>query len=83
MKRFIISVVMFVLGAASAAPAQNARPFTVDDLLKVRRVNDPQLSPDGRTIAFTRRTLHAGRQTESRSPSSLLATAPRRCGPSR
>lgn len=27
--------------------------FSIDDVLKVRRVGDPQLSPDGKTIAFT------------------------------
>ncbi|HEY0426621.1 MAG TPA: S9 family peptidase [Pyrinomonadaceae bacterium] len=30
-----------------------AQTFTIEELLKVRRVGDPQLSPDGRTIAFT------------------------------
>ncbi len=29
------------------------RSYTIDDLLKVRRVGDPQLSPDGRHVAFT------------------------------
>lgn len=29
------------------------RPFKVDDLIKVRRVSDPQISPDGRWIAYT------------------------------
>ena len=28
------------------------RPFNFDDMMKVRRVSDPQLSPDGRTLAF-------------------------------
>jgi dipeptidyl aminopeptidase/acylaminoacyl peptidase len=27
--------------------------FTIQDLMKVRRVGDPQLSPDGNTVAFT------------------------------
>ena len=27
--------------------------FTIEELLKVRRVADPQLSPDGKTVAFT------------------------------
>ena len=32
--------------------------FTVADLLAVKRVGDPQLSPDGRTIAFTVGTVN-------------------------
>ena len=30
-----------------------AQTFTFNDLVKMRRVGDPQLSPDGKTIAFT------------------------------
>ena len=26
--------------------------FTVEELMKVRRVSDPQLSPDGKRVAF-------------------------------
>ena len=35
-----------------SAAAQTARQFTIDELMKVRRVGDPQISPDGRTVAF-------------------------------
>lgn len=31
----------------------SAQTFTFNDLVKIRRVGDPQLSPDGRTVAFT------------------------------
>ncbi|HEV2800146.1 MAG TPA: S9 family peptidase [Pyrinomonadaceae bacterium] len=54
MKRSIVSVVFLTLVLSlSAATAQTAkRPMTIDDLLKVRRVGDPQLSPDGRLVAY-------------------------------
>ncbi|HET6891107.1 MAG TPA: S9 family peptidase [Pyrinomonadaceae bacterium] len=52
MKRSIISITILLLACATAVSAQ-ARRFTVDDLLKVRRVGDPQVSPDGKHIAFT------------------------------
>ena len=29
------------------------KPFTIDDLLNVKRVGDPQVSPDGRWVAYT------------------------------
>jgi dipeptidyl aminopeptidase/acylaminoacyl peptidase len=56
MKRFVIAVCVAVLALASfasIATAQESRRFTVEDLLKVRRVGDPQVSPDGTRVAFT------------------------------
>ena len=54
MKRQIIQTLIVVLAlSAFAAAAQTARPFTVNDLLKVRRVGDPQVSPDGKWIAYS------------------------------
>src|SRR6478672_5858614 len=40
----------------TAVPAFAARPMTVHDLLAAVRVSEPQLSPDGRTVAFVRTT---------------------------
>jgi dipeptidyl aminopeptidase/acylaminoacyl peptidase len=50
MKR-IFSTILLIALACIAASAQSA--FSVDDLLKVKRVGDPQLSPDGRLVAYT------------------------------
>ena len=36
-----------------AAHAQAKRPFSIDDLVQLKRVSDPALSPDGRTVVFT------------------------------
>jgi dipeptidyl aminopeptidase/acylaminoacyl peptidase len=52
MKRRIALVVLLLLGLSAIAVAQD-RAFTIDELLKVRRVSDPRLSPDGRHVAFT------------------------------
>ncbi len=52
MKRFIALVVVLLVGLCSLAAAQN-RTYTIEDLLKVRRVGDPQISPDGKQVAFT------------------------------
>jgi len=40
--------------SATAGPATK-QPFTADDLVRLRRVSDPQVSPDGRWVAFTLR----------------------------
>src|SRR5258706_15559197 len=52
MKRFFAVSVISLLACVSIAFAQERR-FTVDDLLKVRRVSDPQLSPKGDLVAFS------------------------------
>jgi dipeptidyl aminopeptidase/acylaminoacyl peptidase len=53
MKRYATRVLFLVLALACVASGQTFRSFTINDLLKVRRVGDPQLAPDGRTIAYT------------------------------
>jgi len=53
--------------ATPAAPATSpARPgvFTVDELLKLKRISDPQLSPDGTRVAFV--VTEANQQANSR-----------------
>lgn len=52
MKRLLVVAVISLLAFASLASAQERR-FTIDDLLKVRRVGDPQVSPKGDLVAFT------------------------------
>jgi dipeptidyl aminopeptidase/acylaminoacyl peptidase len=53
MKRYATRVLFLVLALACVAAGQTSRQFTINDLLKVRRVSDAQLAPDGRTIAYT------------------------------
>ena len=44
--------VLLTLAAAPAVRAQGPPAFTVDEMLKLKRVSDPQLSPDGTKVAF-------------------------------
>jgi len=53
MKRFVILICILIFAFLSLVSAQESRRFTVEDLLKVRRVGDPQISPDGKRVAFT------------------------------
>src|SRR6185436_1647085 len=53
MKRFFVATSMLLFALATIAVAQQNRPYTIEDLLKVRRVSDPQVSPDGKSVAFT------------------------------
>lgn len=52
MKRFFAVSVISLLAFASVAFGQGRR-FAIDDLLKVRRVGDPQVSPKADLVAFT------------------------------
>ena len=45
------------LVALNAWPQSPRAPFTVDALLRLNRIDDPQLSPDGKTVAFTVQTV--------------------------
>jgi dipeptidyl aminopeptidase/acylaminoacyl peptidase len=45
-----------MLSAAVTCNAQTRRAMTVDDLITTIRVSDPQLSPDGKQVLFTRTT---------------------------
>jgi dipeptidyl aminopeptidase/acylaminoacyl peptidase len=49
--RFTLALVgVLAAGAALAQPA--AKPFTPEDLVRLKRVSDPQASPDGRYVAY-------------------------------
>src|SRR5438105_684729 len=52
MKRFFAVSFVALLALAGVVIGQERR-FTIDDLLKVRRVGDPQVSPKGDMVAFT------------------------------
>ena len=41
------------VGTAVAASAPERHPFSVEDLMRLKRVSDPALSPDGKTVVFT------------------------------
>lgn len=55
MKRTRISVLLLLVllvAAAAAAQAPAKRAITFDDLISFHRVGDPQISPDGRWVAY-------------------------------
>ena len=53
MKRLVILTIISLLAFTSVALAQTGGPFTIEDMMKVRRVADPRVSPDGNSVAFT------------------------------
>ncbi len=51
MKRPLVLIALLL--AAATVHAQVRRPMTPEDLYRIPQVQDPQVSPDGRRIAFT------------------------------
>ena len=49
--KHLLFTALFVAIGVFASQAQSV--FTVNDLINLKRVTDPQLSPDGRLVAFT------------------------------
>src|ERR1700733_10177456 len=48
----------------SASLAAQKQPFDVQALLKIARIGEPQLSPDGKTVAFTVQTVDIAQNTK-------------------
>jgi dipeptidyl aminopeptidase/acylaminoacyl peptidase len=53
MKRSIVLSCLILLSVSAVTSLAQTRTYPVEDLMKVRRLGDPQVSPDGRTVAFT------------------------------
>ncbi len=51
MRRLLFS--LLVLAFTLPALAQAKHPFTFDDMMKLKRVGDPQVSPDGKWVIFS------------------------------
>jgi len=56
---------LILLLAASPAIAQK-KPFDVQAMLRMTRLSEPQISPDGKLIAFTAQTIDLDRNTKPR-----------------
>jgi dipeptidyl aminopeptidase/acylaminoacyl peptidase len=66
MRRLLPALVLVLIGASSTAAAQ-PRPMTVDDLFTLRRLADPQVSPDGRSVVVVASEPDQTRNRTSRS----------------
>lgn len=50
------SLWLLLFAILSAGGAAHAAPFTAQDLVMLKRVSDPRISPDGKQVAYTLRT---------------------------
>ena len=60
-----LSLVATILGAPGVFAQPTARRFTIDEMLKLRRVSDPQLSPDGKRVAYVVMDVNLERNTRN------------------
>src|ERR1022692_1464887 len=51
MRRLLLS--LLVLALTLPAVAQPKHPFTFDDMMKLKRVGEPEVSPDGKWVVFS------------------------------
>ena len=70
MRRRVFVIAAVVILAATPPRAQSKRLMTETDLLKFTWIADPEISPDGRTVAFVRVTVN---EKENRYETSLYA----------
>lgn len=81
MRRFpvVLSLLGLVVCHAGRVAAQSTRAITVDDLLALHRISDPQISPDGAQVAYTVATpdRHANRVARNLWLAPLDGGAPR------
>jgi dipeptidyl aminopeptidase/acylaminoacyl peptidase len=53
--RIFLMAALLASCVAQAAGTPPSAPFTVDDLVRLKRLSDPQISPDGRYVAYVLR----------------------------
>ncbi len=60
----IASLCMLALATLDASAATSKIPFTFDAMMRLQRIDDPQLSPDGKTVAFTVQSIDLPNNTK-------------------
>ncbi len=62
----IVACLLSLVLPPVARAADQKRPLTLDDMFRLKRVSDPQMSPDGKTIAYVVATVDlAGNRSSS------------------
>jgi dipeptidyl aminopeptidase/acylaminoacyl peptidase len=60
----LLTRISALLVACAIGLSAQKQPFDVQALLKIARISEPQLSPDGKTIAFTVQTINLDQNTK-------------------
>jgi dipeptidyl aminopeptidase/acylaminoacyl peptidase len=62
---FLVLACLFAVLTPGAVLADGKRPLHLDDLFRFKRVSDPQLSPDGKTVAYVVGTVDLDKNSSS------------------
>src|ERR1700749_224035 len=46
-------LLLFLMCCSMCTLAQNKRPFTFEDMMQLKRIGEPAVSPDGKWVAFS------------------------------
>ncbi len=65
MLRRIIAVILVLSAGSLAQVAQQKRPFTFEDMMALKRVNEPVVSPDGKWVAFSAHEINLAANTKT------------------
>ena len=60
-----LRALLLCVALACSTPAFAKSPFTFDAMMKLARISEPQLSPDGKLVAFTVQTVDFAEQYEA------------------
>jgi dipeptidyl aminopeptidase/acylaminoacyl peptidase len=61
----IRSLLAYLVVLSSVAVAQAKRPFTFEDMMALKRVNEPIISPDGKWVAFSAVDVNLEKNTKT------------------
>jgi dipeptidyl aminopeptidase/acylaminoacyl peptidase len=65
MLRRIIALIVVLSAGSFAQIAQQKRPFTFEDMMALKRVNEPVVSPDGKWVAFSAHEINLEANTKT------------------
>jgi len=65
MRKILIAAILCVLGVSLCGAEMERGPITFDDFIGIKRVSDPQFSPDGQHIAFVMTVMDKAKNTSN------------------
>jgi len=65
MRKVLIAAVLCVVGVSLCGAETERSPITFDDFIQIKRVSDPQFSPDGQHIAFVMTVMDKAKNTSN------------------
>jgi dipeptidyl aminopeptidase/acylaminoacyl peptidase len=65
MRRLLLALAVTSVVLCSVASSQTRRPFTFEDMMHLRRISDPQISPDGKWVVFAAQDVNLDANTKT------------------